>query len=110
MALSAYAPTEGTGATDMGVRDTWVPFPDINDQDQLQRATTTKYNALKEPVKACDMRLHIYPGGPGFTLPGRQITLQSTDDEFIPDGDNDLRVVGLRISKSLDVTPEVQYA
>ncbi|MGW9587503.1 hypothetical protein [Microbacterium sp. NPDC055455] len=109
-AISKFAPTVGTGATDMGVRDTWVSFPDITSESRLQAAATATYNALKVPTSAWDFGLHVYPDGPAYALPGRLLTLSSLGDEFIPDGDHALRVVGLRGGVGFTVTPEVQVA
>lgn len=109
-ALAKYAPTGGTGATDMGVRDTWVSFLDITDESRLQAAADNTYAALRYPTAGWSFGLRVFPDGPAFAAPGRLISLTSSGDEFILDETHALRVVGLRGDLGFTVIPEVQDA
>jgi hypothetical protein len=108
-AASDYAPSTGTGAGEISVRDVWINYPDLDDS-QLQAAADAAYALLRYPTEQWSFGLHVYPDGPEFTAPGRLLTLTASGDEFIPDGDHAKRVVGLRGDMGYRVTPEVQDA
>lgn len=109
-AIARHAPTGGTGASEMGVRDTWVTFSDIDDETRLQAAADHTYNALSVPTVVWSFALHVFPDGPEVAAPGSLLGLVSSGNEFIPDGTHHQRVVALSGGLGTTVVPEVQDA
>jgi len=109
-AIARHAPTGGTGASEMGVRDTWITFPDIDDTTRLQAAADHAYGALSVPTVVWSFGLHVFPDGPEVAAAGSLLGLVSSGNEFIPDGTHHLRVIALSGGLGATVTPEVQDA
>jgi hypothetical protein len=109
-APTKYAPTTGSGATDIGVRDIMMNFPDIDDDTRLQAAADANYNILKGETEQWQFGLHVWPDGPAFAAPGRLLNLWVYGDAYLEDGKHPQRVIALSGDMSYSVTPEVQYA
>lgn len=103
-----FAPTGGSGAVEIPVRDMKVTFPDIDDPTRLQAAVNAAYAARKDPVQQWSFGLHVWPSGPALADPGRLLNLWVYGDEFIPDGLHQKRVIALSGDLGFTVTPEVQ--
>jgi len=106
--LSAYAPTGGSGAVYSPVRDIKIEFPDIYDQNRLQRAVTAAYEAQKDPVSQWSFGLHVYGTGPQIADPGRTLNMFIYGSAFAEDGRHPKRVIALSGGLGYEVTPEVQ--
>ena len=105
---AGYGYSPGDGAAEVSVRDTWVSFPDLTG-DRLEGAVEA-LDYLNYPIEQWSFGASVWPDGPGWTAPGRQIDFTVAGDEFIPDGTYEKRVVSVRGDAGTHVRVEVQDA
>lgn len=107
----ASAPTRwaANGADPISVRDTWVSFPDL-DEDRLQGAVDALSITLGAATEQWSYRLNFWPDSPAIAAPGQLHNLWLYGNEFIPDGKHEKRVVGVRGDLGVNVSTEVQDA
>lgn len=106
--MTAYAPTGGSGATEIPVRDEKRSSKDLKKSAQLQRfadAEYTKWSQVRESW-TFDVRLSDdLP--PEDVQPGRLLRMDVRGDDWMTDGMRSRRVIALSGDLGMTVKPEV---
>lgn len=106
--LTAFAPTSGSGATAIPVRDEKRSSKDLKDKPALQRFADAEY--AKWSVVRESWSFNAMLGDnltPEQLSPGRQLRMDVRGDDWLPDGLRTRRVIALSGDLSMTVTPEV---
>lgn len=106
--LTAYAPTGGSGAVEIPVRDEKRESKDLKTTAGLQRFADAEY--AKWSVVREQLSFKVRLGDdmtPADVQPGRKLRMDVRNDPWIPDGVREQRVIALAGDMGLGVTPEV---
>lgn len=104
----AYGYSPGDGSAAIGVRDSWLSFPDI-DGARLEAAVEAM-DYVGYPTEQWSVDLNIWPNGPAAYAPGSLLNISISGDPIIPDGTHNMRVIALHGDLGTTVTAEVQRA
>lgn len=106
--ITAYAPTGGSGATEIPVRDEKREAKDLKTTSGLQRFADAEYAKWSHVREQMSFKVRL--GGdltPIDVQPGRLLRMDVRRDPWLPDGVRQQRVIALAGDMGLGVTPEV---
>lgn len=108
---TAYAPTGGSGATEIPVRDEKRSSKDLKTTAQLQRFANAEYAKWSLARESWSFSARLDDDLSAAMLqPGRLLRMDVRGDEWVTDGLRERRVIALSGDLSLSVTPEVDDA
>lgn len=106
--LTAYAPTGGSGATEIPVRDEKRSSKDLKTTAQLQRFANAEYAKWSQARESWAFRVQVDDDTtPDLVQVGRLLRMDVRGDEWLPDGVRRRRVIALSGDLTQTVTPEV---
>lgn len=106
--LTAFAPTDGSGATTIPVRDEKRSSKDLKTVAQLQRFADAEYVKWRDVKESWSFAAQVDDDvTPAFFQPGRLLRMDVRGDEWLPDGVRRRRVIALSGDLTQTVTPEV---
>ena len=106
--LTAYAPTGGSGATAIPVRDEKRTAKDTKKKANLQRFADAEYAKWSVVREAWAFSTVVDDNlTPDMLAPGRQLRMDVRGDEWLTDGLRTRRVISLSGDLSMTLTPEV---
>jgi len=106
--LTAYAPTSGSGATEIPVRDEKRESKDLKTAAQLQRFADAEYAKWSKVREQLSFKVRADDElTPAFVQVGRLLRMDVRGDPWLPDGVRSQRVIALAGDMGLGLTPEV---
>lgn len=107
--VTAFAPTTGSGATVIPVRDERREAKDLKTAAQLQAFADSEYALWKDPVEQWSFTVRLDDElTPDMVQPARLLRMDVRQDEWIADDVYQQRVIALAGDMTLAVKPEVQ--
>lgn len=106
--LTAFAPTSGSGATTIPVRDEKRTAKDLKSQASLQRFADEEYLKWSKTREQWSFKMQMDDIiTPELVQPGRLLRMDVRKDPWLPDGVRQRRVIALSGDMTRGVTPEV---
>lgn len=107
--VTAYAPTSGSGASQIPVRDEKRDAKDLKTASQIQAFATAEYEKWHVPREQLSFKVRLSDDmSPDMVQPGRLLRMDVRGDPWLPNGVREQRVVSLSGDMGMGVTPEVQ--
>lgn len=106
--LTAYAPTSGSGATTIPVRDEKRTAKDLKSAASLQRFADAEYTKWSVTREQWTFSMQVDDViTPAHVQPGRLLRMDVRNDPWLPDGVRSRRVIALSGDMTRGVKPEV---